>query len=156
MTDHVSERPVRTWALRALVAVLNVFVFLGSWAGGLMLRPFMLDLPIWSRLGGEYGVIAAAASLTFVIAGAMTQLWSRRWWIVAVPALISFEVGLTLLAMAIYVGDGGSSESLMWSDIWPEGRAWLAGSVATSFALAGYWAMSVLRRPNSAGVAGLA
>jgi hypothetical protein len=125
--------------------MLNAVVFLGAWTAGLMLRPFILDIPIWGRLGGEYGVIAASASLTFVVAGAIAHLWSRHWAMVAVPALISFEVGLTLLAMAIYIGDGGS-EALMWTYIWPEGRAWLAGSVAASFAVSGYLAVSKLRR----------
>jgi len=132
---------------RALLVILNACLFLAAWAAGITFRPLIPEFPFWGRLGGEYAVLAAGASLTFAVAGAITRLWSRHWAMVAIPALISFEVGLTLLAMAIYIGDGGS-ETLMWTYVWPEGRAWLAGTVAASFGVAGYLlASKVARRP---------
>jgi len=145
VTDLLGRRQVRTWALGAILIVVNVFLFFAAWAAGLRLRPWIVDVPIWSSLGGEYGVLSAGASLTFLLAGGLTRLWSRHWMMVAVPALISFEVGLTMLAMAIYLGDGGS-EALMWTYIWPNKAAWAAGGVAASFAVAGYLAISALAR----------
>jgi len=138
----------RDWAIRALLILVNVVLFFGAWAAGLAVRPFILGVPIWDRLGGEYAVLATAVSLAFTIGGAVTRLWSRHWTMVAIPALVSFEVGLTLLGMAIYLGDGGSEE-IMWQYILPERAAWVAGVVATAFAVAGYFAAAVLSKRHA-------
>jgi hypothetical protein len=142
---------VRTWTIRTLLIALNAVVFLAAWAGGLSLRPIILAVPIWRSLGGEYAVLAAGASLTFVLAGAVTRLWSRHWTMVAVPALVSFELGLTLLGMAIYLGDGGA-EDLMWSYILPDRGSWAAGVVAAAFAVAGYFAAAAFRKRHAVAV----
>ena len=134
--------------VRVLLVVVNALLFLGAWSVGLGIRPIVLDVPLWKHLGGEYAVLATAVSLAFMLAGAVAALWSRHWTMVAVSALVSFEVGLTLLGMAIYLGDGGSEE-LMWRYILPERAAWVAGSVAAAFAAGGYFVVVSLKKRHA-------
>jgi hypothetical protein len=135
----------------ALIAT-NAVVFFVAWAVGvLLLRPVILELPLVGRLGGEYGIIGVGVSLTFALAGGLTRVWSPHWVIVVVPAWLSFEIALTLLEMAIYLGDGGS-EALMWTYIWPDAAAWVVGAVASLFAVGGYLTVSTFatRRSDAA------
>ena len=126
------------WTITALV---NAVIFTAAAAGGFrLLEVFSTYGPtaVWFMSLPEIVRMASSISLAYAAAGALARLWSRDWTTVALPAGLVFLAGLTLLATAMYFGDGGSPEMMTWQSISPGVPGVIAALVAVACAIAGW------------------